>query len=813
MSNNELIDTYHELHSPFDYLPSDGEILPALQAALDNGEYLSDVIERVRNIPLPLEKDARKQAIAYIRQEGLMAQWYAEDLRRQGDPAATDVKELANMVSEVASMYGTAQPSVKREHDEVELEISRNLRESDEVTDDHWVAFARDSQAVHGKIHKAFGIPSTVETLPVLPLIHNSPEEKSSSGLSNKQRAMATVLATAFLSGALPTMAHAASETTPPPTPEAKSTARLAVEATNPNNPSDPANLVALVTPTASTETASTPADLTPAVIPVVVAPSIEPAPTNSGTPEVASPAPKGGDDVGLIPAPIDAKPKPLESTPDAGGTPEIAPPTSPALPPVEAAPAPVPAPAPTPKVPDNPAPAPKTPEVSTAQSDFLQASQDMINAGGVWERRGTAMKFFIDKGLSPAQAAGLIGNLLGESGSALNPGRSQVGGPAFGIAQWEAGRLAGLRAFGGDNYADFNVQLNYIWHELTTTEANALTAIKSATNRQDAAVATRAMYERPSVHRDAERIAYANEVGVQFNVYYQAILAKRPPAERPAPTLPEKVGNVVYTNQLDPAFNDMKYKDGKLVGLTACGSASLDMVANTIGAKPGHGVVMRTMFADGTLPEGGTGQQLIMNEAPKFGLRTEYIKDYSIGAMKKVLDAGGLITFSGRADSQLLPAPGHFVVVYNVNVADGTMQVADPGNPANNGKFFSLQAEVNAGAADAAKGGMGLHYGFIAYYPTVGALSVTNETTAPANAVTTQSSEVSHKGEVVAESADVNVRVSDVSLGAAQQSVDRAKRAVAAAKEAARVKAAARAIADRVRQNAAQDASQPMSQ
>ena len=150
MSHNEAVPTYQEQYTPFDYLPSNGEILPVIQAALDSGEYLSDVIERVRHSPLPLDKDARKRTIAYIRQEGLMAQWYAEDLWRQGDPAATDVKELANMVSGVASVYGTAQRGVKREHDEVELEISRNLRASKVATEGHWTAFARDSQAVHG---------------------------------------------------------------------------------------------------------------------------------------------------------------------------------------------------------------------------------------------------------------------------------------------------------------------------------------------------------------------------------------------------------------------------------------------------------------------------------------------------------------------------------------------------------------------------------------------------------------------------------------------------------------------------------------
>lgn len=417
MSKNEFIDTRQGVSSSFDYLPGDGEILLALKDAFANGLRLPDVIEAAREATLPLDKGSRHKVIAAIRQEGLLAQWHAEKLQRQGDPAAADVRRLANAVSQVASMYGVAQPGVWRDHDEVELEISRSLHRSDKATEAHWTAFAQDNQAVHGIVHKVFGVPSTVEILPTLPVLRTAPQEKIEAGPNNKQRVVATVLATAFLSGLMPAMAQAASDKTPPKTPEVKSTTRPTAEATNPLDSSDPANLIAFSAPTRSRKTApdTTPATpvskqpvstgeiepasvnvshdgpggeamvantvlqetndalsgLTPAPISVVTGPGVAAKPADSGTPEIAMPISGDKDSLGLVPAPINATPKLRDNAPGSGGTPEIAAPMTPVLPPVEIVPTPEPAPVPIPadKAPDAPAPtpAPKTPESPTA--------------------------------------------------------------------------------------------------------------------------------------------------------------------------------------------------------------------------------------------------------------------------------------------------------------------------------------------------------------------------------------------------------------------------------------------------------------
>ncbi|MDT2557171.1 phage tail tip lysozyme, partial [Enterococcus raffinosus] len=43
-----------------------------------------------------------------------------------------------------------------------------------------------------------------------------------------------------------------------------------------------------------------------------------------------------------------------------------------------------------------------------------------------------------LSKGYSKAAAAGILGNVQGEAGVSMNPDIAQIGGPAYGIVQWD---------------------------------------------------------------------------------------------------------------------------------------------------------------------------------------------------------------------------------------------------------------------------------------------------------------------------------------------------------------------------------------
>lgn len=122
---------------------------------------------------------------------------------------------------------------------------------------------------------------------------------------------------------------------------------------------------------------------------------------------------------------------------------------------------------------------------------------------------------FFISKGLTAPQAAGIMGNLQAESG--INPRRVQStptpsgdsdvmaldGTTGYGIAQWTSlGRQQGLHAAAvtaGKTDGDLGVQLNYLWTELEGAyKREVLDPIKATQDVQEVTSIFMLKFERP---------------------------------------------------------------------------------------------------------------------------------------------------------------------------------------------------------------------------------------------------------------------------------------------------------------------------
>jgi hypothetical protein len=111
------------------------------------------------------------------------------------------------------------------------------------------------------------------------------------------------------------------------------------------------------------------------------------------------------------------------------------------------------------------------------------------------------AINFFMSKGLTRAQAAGIAGNLLYESG--FNPSAVGDGGTSFGIAQWHSGRGTAMKQWTvthGYSATSFQGQLEYLWVELNGSERNALNKLRATTTAYDAGMAFCRYFERPAV-------------------------------------------------------------------------------------------------------------------------------------------------------------------------------------------------------------------------------------------------------------------------------------------------------------------------
>lgn len=137
------------------------------------------------------------------------------------------------------------------------------------------------------------------------------------------------------------------------------------------------------------------------------------------------------------------------------------------------------------------------------------------------------AYNFFLSKQVKPIHAAGIVGNLMWESGG-MNPGIVEGGAGSgitpnvgFGIAQW----TTPTRQQGLINYAaksglppgDLSVQLNYLWESLngnipSDNQKASLTALQNTTTVEEATKTFMDEFERPNaaLAHLTERIEYA---------------------------------------------------------------------------------------------------------------------------------------------------------------------------------------------------------------------------------------------------------------------------------------------------------------
>ncbi len=135
---------------------------------------------------------------------------------------------------------------------------------------------------------------------------------------------------------------------------------------------------------------------------------------------------------------------------------------------------------------------------------------------GGATANAAAALKYFEGKGLTPAQSAGIVGNLQAESGKNLNPAAIGDGGAAWGIAQWHPDRRKIWEDATGKVWQEdgtspgFAEQLQFVIYELNRSESRALRQLRSTETAAEAAASFDQYYERSSgAHRD-RRIAYA---------------------------------------------------------------------------------------------------------------------------------------------------------------------------------------------------------------------------------------------------------------------------------------------------------------
>ncbi|AKU15622.1 phage tail tip lysozyme [Luteipulveratus mongoliensis] len=132
------------------------------------------------------------------------------------------------------------------------------------------------------------------------------------------------------------------------------------------------------------------------------------------------------------------------------------------------------------------------------------------------------AFNFFVGIGYTKKQAAGVVGNLMQESGTSVNPNANQSGGAGRGIAQWSTGGRWDTSA--NDNvvwYANklgmspwsLTLQLKFIQYELNTFSTYGKGPLVASTTVDTAVVVFQDYFERCGTCNTAARKTYAHQV------------------------------------------------------------------------------------------------------------------------------------------------------------------------------------------------------------------------------------------------------------------------------------------------------------
>jgi hypothetical protein len=317
---------------------------------------------------------------------------------------------------------------------------------------------------------------------------------------------------------------------------------------------------------------------------------------------------------------------------------------------------------------------------------------------------------FFVDsaRGLSPAQAAGIVGNLMLEStqkGIVINPNALNASNH-YGIAQWDTGRTAAMKKFVPDSWQTLEGQLGYLWHEVTDPKNaqvsvfHTLDDLKSTNTPEAAAASWEKTFERSGGSGLSKRKSNAKSV---FDKYGGSATASTPngtssgdPSCTTSGSDTKFVDGFTIYSQYDPAWKDTPYPP-TTIGEGGCGPSAMAMIiTNLTGNKVTPVDTSNYAASQGLHESGGSKHNIGKVLAEHWGLKSELIGS-DLSKINQALNAGGLVIAAGKG---ALPfsTGGHFIVIRGVT-SDGKWKVGDSGHNNTSDKEWDPQqiiSEIN---------------------------------------------------------------------------------------------------------------------
>lgn len=277
------------------------------------------------------------------------------------------------------------------------------------------------------------------------------------------------------------------------------------------------------------------------------------------------------------------------------------------------------------------------------------------------------AFNYFVQKGLTKEQSAGIVGNLSWES-AGVNPKSNQHGGgPGRGIAQWEVGgrwdtdktNVLDFAAKQGRDPYDLGLQLDFLWEELTSVPPwnAALPALKRTSTVAQATISFLDNFEKPRIRHEAERIALAEGIFAKFSGTAVSGGGGSTPTGGCTSLTGDKtqfVDGFTFFYQWDPAWASAPY-GSSTIRRSGCGPTSMAMIITNLTGKTVTPVeTANYAFSQGLYISGvGSSHSIGPVLAEHWGLRSEPIGlEGRVQKIAEALKKGGLVIAAGGSSS-----------------------------------------------------------------------------------------------------------------------------------------------------------------
>lgn len=307
-------------------------------------------------------------------------------------------------------------------------------------------------------------------------------------------------------------------------------------------------------------------------------------------------------------------------------------------------------------------------------------------------DRVQQAYNFFVSMGLTNFQSAGIIGNLIQESG--VNPNSRQAGGPGTGIAQWSnPGRWNDLVSWVSDpksfpdhqshNAFDMYAQLMFLWHEMKDVPPwnKTLPDIKATQTVEMATQVFESDFEKAGIPNMPQRIKNARGVLQQYG---GGLAATNPSTGEAVSDCPATAtggqtqfvdGFAVY-NQCDPAWANAPYGSSKVCP-SGCGPSAMAMAITALtGQRVTPDQTAAYAGSQGMYQPGvGSSWSIAPVVAKHWGLKATYV-GRDVTRITQALQSGAIIVGAG-AGPLPFTAGGHYIAIRAVT-ANGKWLIGD---------------------------------------------------------------------------------------------------------------------------------------